>query len=93
MADFCRGCLIEEGFEELADRNDFQGIVNPGDLSYFVCEGCGVHLFDHRGVRQCSSVSWYTDPEKMVMFDCPECKEIAQKYRDRLPAEEPAPKA
>jgi len=83
MADFCHGCLVDEGMSEFAEKNDFKGICNPGDLSYFLCEGCGQHLFDHEGRRQCTSVSWYVDPERVVLFGCQECVVLAKEYLDK----------
>lgn len=49
MADFCWECVKELGVPP--EKNDFKGIVPPGETAQVLCEGCGVICVDHLGKR------------------------------------------
>ena len=49
MAEFCKQCAEELGFEP-----DFAGMIHPEDVAMgfganILCEGCGPCLVDHTG--------------------------------------------
>ena len=48
------------------ERNHFFGKVPPGQAVLDICDGCGIHRFDHEGRRTCQ-------PDGPVRRWCPTC--------------------
>lgn len=44
MAEFCKPCAKDRGFEP-----DFVGLVEEGFYAQVLCEGCGFVVVDHAG--------------------------------------------
>lgn len=84
MADFCGRCLTDEGMGEYAARNDFAGLAPPGEVIGELCEGCGVHLFNHEGWPVCgtASQSWYENPEQNFIAPCRFCWPDSDEHPD-----------
>lgn len=44
MAEFCKQCAEEMGFEP-----DFVGLCNEEQVAVVICEGCGPTMVNHKG--------------------------------------------
>tara|TARA_B100000745_G_scaffold289744_1_gene228087 strand:+ start:441 stop:605 length:165 start_codon:yes stop_codon:yes gene_type:complete len=50
MADFCYGCA-KDVLGVNPEWNDFNDIVDEGEMLSVLCEGCGIIWVDHEGKR------------------------------------------
>lgn len=53
-AELCFDCttlLLDSEIDP--EQNHFAGKVQPGQVLLDICDGCGIHRFDHRGRRTC----------------------------------------
>jgi len=50
MADFCKQCSIDMGFDEPdLDNITTEDITKEGKYATVICEGCGITQVDHEG--------------------------------------------
>jgi hypothetical protein len=76
-AELCYDCTpLLLGPEVSSEDNHFAGKVQPGQVLLDICDGCGIHRFDHRGRRTCRQ-------DGPVRRWCPTC--VGETAREETP--------